>query len=413
MQSSFVEHTLPNGLRVVCEVMPRLRSAAAGFFVRTGSRHERPDEHGVSHFLEHMCFKGTQGRDSRAINVRFDELGSIYNAFTSKEHTLYFGWVPAGRLTDQLELLADIIRPALPPDEFEMERKVVLEEIAMSGDSFDHHVWNFLHECCFGSHPLAHEILGEQETIERLPREAMVDYHRRRYAPGNLTLVATGALDPEEFFAVAGRLCGDWRPRRNGGDGMPPPSAIGAGVRKYKLDQFQQQSVILLFPSVPSGHPAGESIEVFQSIFGGMNSRCYWNIVQKGICSEAGVAWLSYLDCGLMALYADGLPEQCEAMVVALREQAEDVMRNGFRPDEIQRVKNRRRTHLALEAENPRTRMMQLSDDLETYGHIRGVDARLAAVEAVSEKTIADYLMEHPITGEGLLLSCGPRDWPT
>ena len=412
MRSTFIEHTLPNGLHVVCEVMPRLRSAAAGFFVRTGSRHERPHQHGVSHFLEHMCFKGTAKRDSREINVRFDELGSIYNAYTSKEHTIYYGWIPSGRLTEQLELLADLMRPTLPPADFEMERNVVLEEIAMSGDSFDHHVWNFLHECCYGTHPLAHEILGEKETIEKLPREVMVEYHQRRYAPGNVTLVVAGAFDPDELFAAAGRLCGEWSPQRDGTADFPPPPAITTGIRKHKLDQFQQQSIILLYPSVASGHFAGESIEVFQSLFGGMNSRCFWNIVQKGICSQAGVAWLSYLDCGLLALYADGRPEQCEEMTAALRAQAEDVMKNGFDRDEVQRVKNRRRTHLALEAENPRTRMMQLVDDLETFGYIRSADARLAAVEAVSEKTIAAYLEEYPITGEGLLLSCGPRDWP-
>src|SRR5262249_48793784 len=117
-------------------------------------------------------------------------------------------------------------------------------------------------------------------------------------------------------------------------------------------------------------------------------------------------------DCGVMALYADGEPEQADAMLSAVREQAREVSGKGFRADEVQRVKNRRRTHLALEAENPKTRLMQLLDDLETCGHVRSADARLAAVEAVSETSIADYLRRYPITGEGLLLSCGPRDWP-
>ncbi|RMF83530.1 MAG: insulinase family protein, partial [Planctomycetota bacterium] len=149
MHSNFVEHVLPNGLRIVCEVMPRASSAAIGFLAATGSRHERSGEHGVSHFLEHMCFKGTARRDWHDINVRFDELGSIYNAYTGKEHTVYFGWVPASRAPEQLELLADMMRPRLAPEDYETERKVILEEIAMSGDSFDHHVWNALHEAVF------------------------------------------------------------------------------------------------------------------------------------------------------------------------------------------------------------------------------------------------------------------------
>jgi predicted Zn-dependent peptidase len=413
MQSFFVEHYLPNGLRVVCEVMPRIRSAALGFFVRTGSRHEHPHQHGVSHFLEHMCFKGTARRNCHDINVRFDELGSIYNAFTSKEYTVYFGWVPTARASDQLELLADMMRPSLPADDFNTERNVVLEEIAMSGDSFEHQVWNFLHESCFGEHPLAHEILGEQETIQGMTREAMVDYLGRRYAPENVALVAAGAVEPEEVFAAAGRYCADWQPAPNGSVEFLSPPPLSTGIRKQTLDKFQQQSVILIYPSVPAGHADEESIEVFQSLFGGVNSRCYWNIVQKGVCSQAGVAWLGYGDCGVLALYADGEPDRCEDMLAALQEQADDVARNGFRPDEVQRVKNRRRTHLALEAENPRTRLMQLVDDLKTHNHVRPADTRLAAVEAVSEKTIAAYLDRHPVTGNALLLSCGPRDWPT
>jgi predicted Zn-dependent peptidase len=412
MHSTFAEHHLPNGLRVVCEVMPRIRSAALGFFVRTGSRHEQPAQHGVSHFLEHMCFKGTARRSSHDINVRFDELGSIYNAFTSKEHTVYFGWVPAARTAAQLELLADMMSPSLPPDDFETERSVVLEEIAMSGDSFEHQVWNFLHDCCFGVHPLAHEILGEQETVERMPREAMRAYHRQRYAPGNVTLLVAGAVEPEEVFAAAGRYCGHWQFAPDGAVDCPTLPPLATGVRTRKLEQFQQQSVLLVYPSVHHGHADTETIEVFQSLFGGLNSRCYWNIVQKGICSQAGASWLSYGDCGVLALYADGEPDHCEEMLAALQEQAREVSERGFTPDEVQRVKNRRRTHLALEAESPRTRLMHLVDDLEAHGHVRSVDARLAAVDAVDARTIAAYLERCPITGDGLLLSCGPREWP-
>ena len=392
--------------------MPRIRSAAVGFFARTGSRHEHSHEHGVSHYLEHMCFKGTSTRNYHDINVCFDELGSIYNAFTGKEHTVYFGWVPADRVTAQLELLADMMRPALPPDDFEMERNVILEEIAMSGDSFEHQVWNFLHECCYGGHPLAHEILGEQATIRDMPREVMVDYHTRRYASNNVTLVVSGAVEPEEIFAAAGRYCGHWTPAHNGALNFPSVPPLTTGVRKHQMEQFQQQSVILLYPSVAAGHASGETIELFQSLFGGLNSRCFWNIVQKGVCAQAGAAWLSYEDCGILALYADGEPGKCDEMLAALKEQALDVSENGFQPDEVQRVKNRRRTHLALEAENPRTRLMQLVDDLEAHGHLRSADTRLAAVESVSTGTISKYLQQHPITEEGLLLSCGPRAWP-
>ena len=412
MPSTFAEHQLPSGLRVVCEVMPGVRSAAVAFLARTGARHETPTQHGVSNFLEHMCFKGTSRRDARAINVRFDDLGSIYNAYTSKEHTVYYGWVPAPRLEDQLELLADMLRPALPPEEFETERKVILEEIAMNDDSLDRLVWNFAHEVIFGGHSLGHEVLGEKETIQGLPRETMVAYHDRRYAADNVCLLAAGALEPEAVFAATGRHCGDWCRGDNGTLATAPVPPLPTGVRKLKLDRFKRQIVMLVYPAVPRGDADEESLEAFTSLFGGHNSRCYWNIVQKGICTEAGAFWIAYEDCGVVALYADGEPERCEQMLAALRDEARKVSEAGFRPDEVQRVKNQRRTHLALEAENPRTRVMQLVDDLETHGCVRTPDARLAAVAAVSEKTITACLARHPISGYGLLLSCGPRDWP-
>ncbi len=411
MGSTFVEHQLPNGLRVVCEATPRVRSAALAFLVRTGSRHETPELHGVSHFLEHMCFKGNERRTWHDINVCFDDLGSIYNAFTGKEHTVYYGWVPAPRIRPQIELLADLVRPSLPPAEFDTERKVVLEEIAMSDDSLDRHVWDFLHRQVFDTHPLAHEILGEKETIESLPREAMVEYHRRHYAPDNMVVLATGALDPHEVMSAIGRCCDEWQ--RNGRvDPAPAVPQIASGARKLRLERFQQQNLLKIYPGVPHGHPDEESIEAFTSLFGGSNSRCFWNIVQRGICTSAGAAWISYADCGLMALYAEGEPQRCETMLAAVEEQARRVSDGGFSDEEVQRVKNRRRTQLALEGENPRTRLMQMIDDLESFGYVRTVEARLAAVEAVTAKRIADYLARWPITGPGLLLSVGPRDWP-
>lgn len=412
MNSTIHERRLPNGLRVVCESMPRVRSAAIGFFVNTGSRNESAAEHGVSHFLEHMCFKGTATRDWRAINVRFDELGSIYNAFTSKEHTVYFGWTPADRVEGQLELLADMMRPVLPPEDYETERKVILEEIAMSGDSFEHHVWNFLHETCFPGHALAHEILGEKQTIENLPREMMLEYRDRRYAPGNMTLTAAGAIDAEEFFRLAERYTAGWRPGDATHGERAPVPPLPTGQRGHQLEQFKQQTVMFVVPSVPRDDPQSESIEAFVGLFGGANSRCYWNIIQKGVCSNAGAAWLSYADTGLMVLWADGEPQRCEDMLAALQAQAKEVVEGGFREDEIQRVKNRRRTQLALEAESPKTRLMQLIDDVETHGGPRTPAQRLAAVEAVSARSIAHYLERFPITGDGLLMSCGPRQWP-
>ena len=149
MSGEFVSHTLDNGLRIVIEVMAGVRSAACGFLARTGSRDEDRALAGASHFLEHMCFKGTHNRTCAQINIAFDEMGAFYNAFTSKERTFYFGWVRHGDLYRQMELLADMMRSAIPPAEFDTEKNVVLEEIAMSNDQITHLAFDFLHEKVF------------------------------------------------------------------------------------------------------------------------------------------------------------------------------------------------------------------------------------------------------------------------
>lgn len=413
MPVQLLDHTLPNGLHVLCETLPSVQSAAVAFLVRTGSRHEYTHEHGVSHFLEHMCFKGTQQRDWRAINVGFDDLGAIYNAFTSKEHTLYYGWLPAAHAEPLLELLADMMRPALPSEEFETERKVILEEIAMSGDSFDHHVWEFLFACCFDQHPLSHPILGEQETIETLPRQVMVDYLDQRYAPANLHLIAAGAVEPQQLLSAAGRYCGAWQSNDNTGPArdFPDPKALPIGLRSLPLPQFQQQSLVVIYPSIAPGDPDEDTVDVLTSIVGGANSRCYWNIVQQGIASQAGVAWIGYEGVGLLAFYVDGDPERCDEMYAALRKEIDALRKNGVNDDEVQRVKNRQLTQLALESENPNTRLRQIIEDLEGHGYVRSSEARLAAVQQVTAKRIASYLERCPIDGEGLVLSVGARDW--
>lgn len=413
MRPVFAYHEFPNGLRVVCETMPRVNSVATGFLVRAGSRHETPEIHGVSHFLEHMCFKGTPTLSSHEVNVRFDELGSIYNAFTSKDHTVYYGWVPASRTAEQIQLLADMMRPTLPAPDYETERNVILEEIAMSDDNFERHVSSFLHEQVFGNHPLAHEILGEKETIAALPRERLVHYHAHKYRPENMILIAAGDVQPEEVYAVTGRSCGGWERSQNGSPATVAPDPLKAGTRKLVLPQFQQQAIVQIFPSVSQSHPDAETIEAFVSLFGGHNSRCYWNIVQKGICTHAGAAWLAYSDFGIMALYAYGEPDRADEMLDALREEARIVSETGFSAEEVQRVKNQRRTQLALEGETPRSRLSQIIDDLECVGHVRTVGARLAEAEAVTPATISNHLRSFPITGEPLMLSVGPRDWPT
>ncbi len=408
--TKFVEAHLDNGLHIVMEIMPSVRSAAAGFLARTGSRDEDPQMAGVAHFLEHMCFKGTHQRSWQDITVEFDEMGSYYNAFTSKEKTFYFGWVPAKTVTRQIKLLADMMRSSLPPDEFETEKGVILEEIAMSKDSIESLAWDLIHEHMFPGHSLSWPILGTEETIKALTRDQMAAYFERAYSPRNLLLVVAGRIDPEEVVRCAEEVCGSWPDVPPENHRTPPKTATSRIVRQ--AERFAQQAVGYVYPAPPSGHADVEVARAVASILGGQNSRFFWNIVQAGLSPTAGVYWMGYDDCGMMML--DGLcqPDKAEAFADAIRREANRIVDQGVTDDELQRVKNKRRTSLAVEAEAAYHRMLQIAGDICDFGRPRTVEERLAEVEAVTGDRVQQLLVDWPITGEGLFLSVGPRLWP-
>ncbi len=408
--SPFVEARLPNGLRIVTEVMPTVRSAAAGFLVHAGSRDEPAALAGVSHFLEHMCFKGTHRRDWREISIAFDEIGSYYNAFTGKEQTFYYGWVPADRIDDQIELLADMMRPVLPPEEFDVEKGVILEEIAMSKDSIESQAWDLIHEWFYPGHPLGWPVLGTAESIEALTRDQMGEYFQQRYSPSNVVLIATGRVDPQRIIATAERLCGDWTPVELDARREPPKVQGGSVVRQ--VERFNQQAIGWTFPAPPEGHPDTEVALAVSSVLGGENSRFYWDIVQAGLSPNAGVYWFGRNDCGMIMLDGLCLPDKAEAFEEAVRREAEKITREGVTEAELQRVKNRRRTSLVAEAEAAFRRLLQVAEDLCGYDHPRTVEERLAEVESVTAERVARYLSDWPIVDGGLFLSLGPRQWP-
>jgi len=402
-----VQHRLSNGLRVVVEVMSSVPSVACGFLVRTGSRDEPAELAGVSHFLEHMCFKGTAHRSWHDISIAFDEMGAQYNAYTTKDRTFYYGWVRPVDLERQIELLADMMRPSLPLDQFDIEKNVVLEELAMAHDDLPSVAYDFLYEhLCPGS-ALAWPVLGRTEALTSMTREVMADYLRRRYVPGNIVLIVAGRVDPDRVCAMAERYCGDWEGPDPAADRAPPELQRGTATRV--VERFHQQALLLAFPAAAAAHSDRETAEAVAAILGGVNSRFYWNIVQEGLCHRAGAFYEDYADFGLVVMYALCEPDRADATLQAIRREAETLTCEGPRPGEIQRVKNLRRTGLASESEAPFHRLGQLADDIEYHGRPRSPAERLAEVDAVSPARIQDYLQRFPITGEGMLVCVGPR----
>jgi predicted Zn-dependent peptidase len=187
---------------------------------------------------------------------------------------------------------------------------------------------------------------------------------------------------------------------------------MASGVAVRKLDRFHQQAVLLAFPSAPAVHPLDETAEACAAIIGGHNSRIYWNIVQKGLATRAGMFREEFDDFSMIAMFGLSEPENCEELLDAMRREAAHITSGGVEPREIQRVKNLRRTSLANESEAPYYRLGQLVDDMDYHGAPKPAEERLAAVDAVSDRSIAEYLRAFPITGDGFLASVGPREWP-
>ena len=227
----FLTHVLPNGLEIVAECNPEAYSTALGFIVKTGARDESDEIAGVSHFLEHMAFKGTPTRSADDVNRELDEMGSHCNAGTSEETTVFYAPVLPEYQTRATEVLADILRPALREADFQTEKKVILEEIQMFEDQPPFGADEKCRAAFFGDHPLGRSVLGTMASIEALPVAAMRDYFCRRYAPGNIVLAAAGRVDFERMVADCRRACGGWEPaecpagRRAGAAAERIPSA--------------------------------------------------------------------------------------------------------------------------------------------------------------------------------------------
>jgi len=211
MALKFKKTQLENGLDVIAEINDAAHSTALGFMVKTGSRDEAAEVSGVSHFLEHMMFKGTARRNSQQVNEEFDAMGAKNNAFTSNEVTCYWAQVLPEFTDRALDLLSDMMRPALRTEDFDMEKKVILEEIALYLDRPSHVLFEAIMADHFGKHPMANSVLGSKESVGGLARDAMKNYFDSRYGPGNMVLAASGRIHFDELVAMAQKYCGSWK----------------------------------------------------------------------------------------------------------------------------------------------------------------------------------------------------------
>jgi predicted Zn-dependent peptidase len=314
----FLHERLPNGLDVIAEVTDTALSTSIGFFVKTGARDETDAEWGVSHFLEHMVFKGTNDLSADEINRRFDWMGASANAFTSEEDTAYHAAVLPEQQIEATALLARMMRPALREDDFDTEKLVILEEIRMYDDQPPFGADDRCRATFFGHHPLARSVLGTVESIERMPVEVMRDYHRRRYSPANIVLCATGAVDFEALVSSAREWCGDWEPL------AIPPRRAPLDLRAAHaptLELITRPTSTLEYAVKMSRGPAGDDDDRFAAkllaaILGDTSgSRLYWAMVDTGRAEQASCHHQDFLDAGMFATQLSCDPEDAEELL--------------------------------------------------------------------------------------------------
>lgn len=392
---NYYQHQLKNGLTIVGEHDADARSLAMGYFVRTGSRDESPEVNGVSHFLEHMMFKGTANRTPDDVNREFDEMGARYNAFTSEEATVYYGNVLPGFQNRLLDLLSDMMRPALRGEDFDMEKNVILEEIAMYQDKPHFVVFDLARETYYRNHPLGASILGSPESIRELSREQMQEYFTRRYAANNLTLVLTGKYDWDEAVAQIETLCAGW----NTADSPRELSVLQPlpQTKIEKTDKFNRAHVMLMAPGFAAQDERRcAAVVACEAIGAEDGSRLYWELIHPGLAEAAQAGHDANDGDGVYYGYVLCDPVKAGEVLQAFRHVVRKACDEGLSVEEVERAKRRLASHLVLGAETPMGRLRAVGMDWLYRREQKTPVESLQKVLAVTPAEVNAVLALHP-----------------
>jgi predicted Zn-dependent peptidase len=393
---NFHQETLPNGLTILAETSGRALSTGIGFFVKTGARDESADVSGVSHFLEHMAFKGNDRWSADDVNRRFDEIGAKYNAYTTEEHTVYHAVVLPEFVDSASDMLADLLRPALRPDDFFMEKKVIIEEIGMYADMPPFVTYEKAMARHFGTHPLGQNVLGTVSSIEALQPEMMKAYHENRYSADNVIVAAAGKIDWPKFRALIEEKCGDWK-RGAKSDRGPTPYTPGSD-ENHCVDRYEQQCVMMLAPAPSAANPLRTAGDLLATILGDdTGSRLHWALAETGKVESIDFAYHEYYGAGLYMLSAASTPELMEENVDEIRGVFKTVMQDGVTAEELELAKNKVAARLVLSAEKPRNRLGPLAYNWAYRETYRTVASELDELRAVSLGQIRALLEEYPL----------------
>ncbi|HYD46828.1 MAG TPA: pitrilysin family protein [Terriglobales bacterium] len=359
---------LDNGIRVLTETMPGVMSATLGIWVENGSRYETEAQAGISHYLEHLFFKGTERRTAAQIAEEFDSVGGFFNAFTGKENTCYYAKVLGEHVPLAQDILGDIFLSSIfDPEEIERERSVVVQEILQGDDTPDDHVHDLFNLQYWPNHPLGFPVIGRVETVESFQRQEFVDFIGERYRPDRLVIAAAGRVDHEQMVAWVKRefsgLSGKTDPLHWT---LPVP---GRGIQ-YVEKPLEQLHICMGIPGISQASSQRYVAYVLNSALGGgMSSRLFQEVREKRGRAYSVYSFLSsYIDAGYLGVYVGTSAEWTEEVIGIVLNELRSVSREGLRHEELARVKNQLKGNLLLGLETSDSRMHRIARNEIYYG---------------------------------------------
>ncbi len=386
---------LPGGLRVVTERVPAVRSASVGVWIGVGSRDEGPSVAGAAHFLEHLLFKGTRTRSALDIAQEVDAVGGELNAFTAKEHTCFYAHVLDDDLALAVDLVADVVlRGRFDAADLEVERSVVLEEIAMRDDDAEDLLHDTFGATMFGDHPVGRPILGTEGSVEAMTRSRLASFHRRRYTPPQIVVAAAGNVDHQEVLELvrqrfAGHLDAqvtEPAPVRTSTSRIPGRPGVSVVA-----DETEQAHLLLGMRALPRHDPRRFAMSVLSAaVGGGTSSRLFQQVrEERGLAYSVYSGVESHADTGVFSVYAGCQPENLGEVAELVTAVLADVAEHGLHPDEVARGRGQLRGGLVLGLEDAASRMTRLGRGELNHGSHLSVADTLARIDAVTPEEVA------------------------
>lgn len=385
-------HTLSNGFRIVTEHMPGLQSASIGIWVTAGGRHERPEQNGIAHFLEHMAFKGTARRSSLEIAEAVENVGGYINAYTSREMTAYYARVLADDVPMALDVLADILlNPKFDPAEIEVERGVILQEIGQALDTPDDVIFDWLQEEAFPDQPIGRTILGPSERVRSFNRENLAGFVKEHYGPENMILSAAGAVDHDTLVAEAEQLFGHLRRTPL----LQPVKASFLGGERRVVKDLEQVHFALAFEGPSYRSDEIYVAQIFSTAFGGgMSSRLFQEVREKrGLCYTIFAQSGAYGDTGLTTVYAGTSASQISELAhLTIDELKRSVEQMSL--TEVNRARAQMKAGLLMGLESPSSRAERLARLVAIWGRVPSLQETLEKIEAVTCEDVRGFALQ-------------------